>query len=388
LRIAYVSDVIYPYTKGGSEKRIYEFSKRLTNRGHEVHIFCPEHWVKGGMLVKDGVIYHGVNFPSSFLNKGINDKKRSILNSLDFSLNLFRYLLKEKFDIIDCNQSPILHIYPSKLFTKLKKTNFIVTWFEVWTNYWYEYLGPLGMVGRFIEHNVMNSIHPDLFITISEYTKNKLISQGVSESDIQIVPNGVDYNIIQNILSFKEELDVIFVGRLIKAKRLDILIRAIVFLKQKFPKIKIGIVGNGPERLYLNNLVENLDLEQNVLFFGFINDFNKVVSLMKSSKVFVYPSAPEGGGSLSMIEANSCGLPTISTKYGALGTSTEIVRDGFNGLLIEELSPRLMAEKIGMILKDEQLRMKMSKNALIFSKQYDWETITDLLESTYNDLCQ
>jgi hypothetical protein len=60
VKIAYIYDNVYPYCIGGVEKRIWEISKCLINRGHEVHFFCMKYWDGEEVIRKEGIWYHGV----------------------------------------------------------------------------------------------------------------------------------------------------------------------------------------------------------------------------------------------------------------------------------------------------------------------------------------
>src|SRR5437667_5889404 len=93
LKIALVSDAIYPYNKGGKEKRIYEISTRLAKAGHEVHIYCMKWWKgKSNQRIENGVYLHAIS-PLYPLYSG---QRRSIRQALLFSLACFK-LIKEDF---------------------------------------------------------------------------------------------------------------------------------------------------------------------------------------------------------------------------------------------------------------------------------------------------
>lgn len=380
MKIAYIADVIYPFTKGGSEKRIFEVSKILAQRGHEPHVFGIKWWAGESTFERDGVVYHGISRPPSSL---FTKSRRSIKEALYFSSHVPHILLKEHFDIVHCLQSPLLHMYFAKGLSHIRKYALVLEWYEVWADYWSDYIGILGMIGKIVEQNLIKVTRDDKIITISEYTKKRLVSLGAVESNIAVIPNGIDYSLIQKVSPSKDNLDVIFVGRLIKAKNADILIRTIPLLKEYYPEIKVGIVGDGPERASIEQLAKTLCVGKNVTFYGRIHDFPEMISLVKGSKSFVYPAAPEGGGSLSMFEANACGVPTIAIKSGPLGTSAEVIRDGFNGLLVEEASPKSIANKIIELLSNEQLKYVMGVNAKGFSKQFDWAEIVNQVEKFY-----
>lgn len=84
MKIAYVHDVIYPYVKGGAERRVWEVSRRLAGRGHEVHIFGMKHWQGDDLVERDGVFLHGVCPPGSLYVGG----RRSISAAVRFSARL------------------------------------------------------------------------------------------------------------------------------------------------------------------------------------------------------------------------------------------------------------------------------------------------------------
>ncbi len=106
---------------------------------------------------------------------------------------------------------------------------------------------------------------------------------------------------------------------------------------------------------------------------------------MKSARVFVYPAEPEGGWSVTIIEANACGLPTISVRSGPLGNN-EVVIDGHNGLLVADQSAPAIAEKIHLILEDEPLRARLSQNAVNAARDQDWGNVTEKTEKLYCEM--
>lgn len=376
MKIAYVHDAIYPFVKGGAEKRIYELSRRLARRGHEVHVFGMRWWGDEPTKEMEGVHLHGVCKPIPLYSKG----RRSIRAAAIFAKSVLPSLSKERFDVIDCYQAPYLHAFPAKFGALLKGTPLAVTWHEVWRGYWGEYLGSLGVVGRVMERTILLGL-ADKVIAVSEQTRDDLISLGVSADRTSIVPNGIDFDEISKVPPSPEKLDVVYLGRLIKPKNIDVLLRAVAALKKEFPGVMAGIIGDGPERENLEKLAMELNLSKNVKFFGFVEDFRDVTALMKSSKVFVIPSTQEGGASIVTLEANACGLPVVAADH-PLGIDKRLIPTGETGFFVN-LSPESFAEKIQLLLKDGKLRDKMGTSAVKFAQRYDWDKITDLIEKLY-----
>ncbi|MBC7100423.1 glycosyltransferase family 4 protein [Methanothermobacter tenebrarum] len=374
MKIAFIYDCAYPWVKGGAEKRIYEIGKRLAMRGHEVHFFCLKWWEGKNKIQKDGIYYHGVGEKVQLYKNG----KRSINEGLYFGLKILTSF-KGDADIIDCQQSPYFPCFSAKLHSLNKKASFFITWYEIWDDYWFEYFGKKGLFGLLVEKFV--SKIPHIPIAISERIKNDMIKYlGMPENLIKVVPNGVDFHKIRKVAPKDENLDIVYVGRLISHKNVDVLLKAIALLKNRIPDIKCGIIGNGPEKEHLIGLSKKLDISNNVKFFGFIEKDEEVYSYMKSSKIFVLPSTREGFPN-TILEANSCGLPAIIVRHEK-NAGTGVVKEGYNGFIVD-LSPEEIADRISNLLENDLSNLK--RNALEFAKKHDWNIIVNKIEKIYKE---
>jgi len=374
MKIAFVSDAIYPYNKGGKEKRIYEISTRLAKRGHNVHVYCMKWWKeKETHRIENGVHLHAISryYP---LYSG---KRRSIKEALMFAFTCFK-LIREDFDVIEVDHMPYFVLFSTKVVCILKRIKLIASWNEVWgRKYWNEYLGGWGNIAYIIEK--LSVLMPDRIISISEHTTNKLKNDLLSKKDIITISVGVDFEKIKKIHASSEKSDVIFAGRLLSHKNVDVLIKSIAVLNENCPGIKCLIIGDGPEKKNLEALTQKLNLKKNVKFLGFIENHDDVYALMKSSKVFVLPSTREGFG-IVVIEANACGIPviTISHKDNAARDLIEKERNGF----ICQLNEEEIAQRIIRILINSS-GLKMKKVCMDLAKKYDWDKIVDEIEGVY-----
>ena len=105
--IAYVTDVFYPFTKGGAERYFYEISTRLARKGHEIHVFCTKWWDGKGDVEYEGVFLHGVTkYKRLYIGS-----MRWPLQPLSFGLAVIPKITQKRFDIIDCNQTPYFHCF-------------------------------------------------------------------------------------------------------------------------------------------------------------------------------------------------------------------------------------------------------------------------------------
>lgn len=124
MKIANVFDLIYPYSKGGVEKRNWELAVRLTQRGHEVHLFGMKSWEGPDIFVKNGVYLHGVCAPMELYSHG----RRSIKEPIYFAFRVLPALLKERFDIIDCQSAPYFPSFSAKLHSLLRGSCLVISW--------------------------------------------------------------------------------------------------------------------------------------------------------------------------------------------------------------------------------------------------------------------
>lgn len=368
MKIVIVSDRVYPYFKGGGEKRYWDLAKELLKNGHEIHFFTGQ-WPKMKKEeIKEGIYLHGVYEVKNFYVNG----KKSIKESLIYSYKLFPILLKEDFDLIDCEQMPLFSMFPCKLASVVKNKPLILTWHESWGKYWFEYLGKLkGSLGYLIELIVTHL--PSKIISVSEQTTEGLITKlKVSKNKIITIPNAIYFEEFQKIKE-GEKSDLIFAGRMLSHKNVDVLIKAVARLNSK---IKCIIIGDGPEKERLENLVKELGLDKNIIFKGFIENHDDVLSLIKGSKVFVSPSTREGFG-ITLIEANACGIPVVTTNHKD-NASKNLIGKG-NGFVCE-LDEKEFSKKINECLKNSK---NMKQDCLKVAKKYDWKNIIKKFEEVY-----
>ena len=380
LKIAFVYDAVYPWIKGGAEKRIYEIGRRLAERGHEVHWYGIGWWFNKNnkkVIDHDGIVLHSVCNPMPLYVNG----RRSIKEAIHFGGKLLLSIFDEKFDVIDCQEFPYFSCFTAKIHSLLRRTPLVVTWYEVWNDYWFEYLGKKGIFGYLVER--MTAKLPKLIIPISKKIKEDLKMLNVPEEIMKVIPNGVDFYRLRSVKPSNEEFDVIYVGRLISHKNVDVLLKALNIVKKEIKYVRCGIIGDGPEMRNLRTLSKKLDLDDNVKFFGFIESDLEVYTYMSSSKIFVLPSTREGFPN-TILEANSCGLPVIVVGHEK-NAGVGVVKNGYNGYVID-LSPEEMARMIIDLLQNEEELNRLSKNSVEFARIYDWSVIVSKLLDVYKEV--
>jgi glycosyltransferase involved in cell wall biosynthesis len=373
MKIAFVSDAIYPYNEGGKEKRLFEVTTRLAKKGYDINLYCMKWWKGSRNKIENGVHLHAICKYYSLYS----GERRSIGQALMFGMACLK-LIKEDFDIVDVDHMPHFPLFFTKLVCVLKRKIMIATWHEVWgKDYWQEYLGLRGIFGYIVEK--LSVFTSNEIISVSNHTTNKLKNNLKFKKKIYTIPNGNDFKKIQEIKSSRRKSDVIFTGRLLNNKNVDILIKSIQLIKEKIPKIKCLIIGDGPEKKKLETLTQKLNLEKNIKFFGFLENHDDVYALMKSSKVFVLPSTREGFG-IVVIEANACGIPVITVNHKD-NAARDLIEEGKNGFVCQ-LNEEEIAKRIMRILENSSGR-KIKEACMDLAKKYDWDKIVDEIEGVY-----
>ena len=372
MKIALVNDTVYPYSKGGGEKRVWGIGRLLAQRGHEVHWYGMKHWDGEDVIVSEGVYLHGV-CPVQEL---YTDGRRSIKTAIYFACKLLKPLMNERFDIIDCTNAPYFPCLAAKAASAFRRTQLVITYLEAWGDYWYEYLGKKGVFGVLIEK--MTVALSNNAIAISERTKQQLLCLGAKDSSIVVVPVGVDLGEIRQTRASGQRSDIIFVGRLIREKNVHILVEAVSLLRERHPEVRAVIIGDGPEREPLQDLATALGVDDRITFLGFLERHEDVIGHMKSSRVFVLPSVREGFG-IVVIEANACGLPVIVIDHKN-NAACDLVVDGQTGFICS-LDAHHISRKIDGILTGEH--RQMATRYTEHAEDYDLPVIVDMIESVY-----
>lgn len=367
MNIAYIYDAIYPYVNGGVEKRIHELAIRLVGRGHQVHLYGMQFWEAEPTLQKDGIWYHGVSLARPFYTKG----RRSIIQPFYFAYNLGKELRGSDHDLIDCQNFPYIPSFAARWATR--KTPLIITWHEVWGDYWYEYLGSFGIIGKFLEKRAIGLA--DRMIAVSPMTKRALHELG-APGGINCIPNGIDTRAIEAIEPSGERSNIIFAGRLIKEKHPDLILRAMSILREERPDLRAVFIGDGPERERLLEERKRLGLEENVSFTGFLPTWEAVIGMMKASSVFVLPSTREGFG-IAALEAMACGLPVVTINHPQNAVN-DLIKGGCGTSC--PLDPGDLAEAIESALMNTDILGQAGRERAI---AYDWDLIVDRIEEAY-----
>ena len=206
------------------------------------------------------------------------------------------------------------------------------------------------------------------FVAISESSKTDLIERGIPEADIVVSHPGIEPARIAVETAVPRACSVVYVGRLETYKKIDVMLRAMARLGERFPRAEITIIGRGRAQSRLEAQARELGLAERTRFTGFVSDEERD-HLLARARVCVCPSQKEGWG-LTVIESNATGTPVVATDADGLRDS---VRHGETGFLVADDDVEGFARRIGELLEDDDLAVRMSGAALAWSKRFDWD---------------
>ncbi|NTV24021.1 MAG: glycosyltransferase family 4 protein, partial [Nanoarchaeota archaeon] len=242
-------------------------------------------------------------------------------------------------------------IFPSYAASFFKRSKLVITWHEVWDEYW-ETQGFARFPGWTIER--MCARLSSRNIAVSDMTASRLARIG--GKGIHIIPNWVDLETIDKAKPAKRRYDIISTGRHLKSKNFDRLLTVSALLKKTKKDFSALILGEGPGTYELLRLRRKLGLEDCVDILSFCPEKEGLYSYMKASSVFVLLSGLEGF-SLSAMEAMACSLPILTTN-GERNALKELVKG--NGFVCRESEVEI-ASRLSQLLSDSKMREKMGK---------------------------
>ncbi len=226
--------------------------------------------------------------------------------------------------------------------------------------------------------------HADKIVAQSTNTRDNALKYYKPKKEVIIIP--LAFHPVKKPLIKRKELGLASnqfilcsIGRIIKRKALDVVIRAIKLLNNN--KIFFNIMGDGPERKNLEKLADNLNLKKQVKFLGFVEEKEKYANLCIAD-LFVLTSLHEGFGIVYM-EAMFCGLPIICANHGG---QVDFLTDQENALLIEVGDLKACAHAIERFYKEKNLHLKCKKNNIIKVKEFYADNIAKKYLTLFCDL--
>ena len=213
--------------------------------------------------------------------------------------------------------------------------------------------------------------------TVSKSTAAELIEKGFTEKNISIIENSIDINHYCPDNSVSRENDLLlYVGRLKKYKRVDIVFEAMSVLRKQGYPLRFVIAGNGDDLTRLKQRCKELELEARVEFTGFVSE-EKKIELLRRAALFINTSEKEGWG-ITNVEAAACGTVVVANDAPGLRDS---VIDNQTGMLYKENNTESLASTIKNLIDDKELTKKFGERGRLWAATFSWDASAQRIEN-------
>ncbi|HZX13257.1 MAG TPA: glycosyltransferase [Thermodesulfobacteriota bacterium] len=231
--------------------------------------------------------------------------------------------------------------------------------------------------------------HGDLFLPIVDFWKEKLVDMDCSKDKIVVHRIGINVDEFK----FKERklgcdgVKIITIARLAEKKGLEYSIKAVANLIRTNLGLKIEyiIIGEGPLRKNLENLLLEEGMNNNIKLLGRMNQ-SEIKYYMDDADIFILSSVTALDGDTEgtptvLMEAQACGLPVVSTRHSGI---PEVVLDGKSGFLVPERDVDALSEKLDYLIRNPELWLEMGRYGRKFvEERYDIQKLNQRLVKIY-----
>jgi glycosyltransferase involved in cell wall biosynthesis len=378
LRIAMFTNNYYPFI-GGVPISIERLSSALRNLGHHAVIFAPEYKAQNDSA-QDNVI-------RCKLLVCLKTKLFDFHIANIFSRTIEREFVRQNFDIVHVHHPFWMGTKGLSLARKYgipavityhTRFDMYHHYMPVFKRYFKKYLSH-----RIVLHFAQNC---DMVFAPAESSAEYLKELGVTKP-IEIMPTGAELMLGGNAPNLRQaytprgELLLCSVSRLAREKNIFFLLEGIKYIKSygKTP-FKCVIIGDGPERDEIEKFIKDENLSDTVILTGTVEP-GGVGKFYFASDIFVYASKSETQG-MVLIEAMAGRCPVVAVTSGGVD---DVVTNGFNGYKTAE-STQEWAQKVMLLMDNEDLRAEMSANAQCYAGKFSTENVALQAVKAYNNV--
>jgi glycosyltransferase involved in cell wall biosynthesis len=343
-RIAVIYDCLFPYTVGGGERWYRRLAEGLADAGAEVTYVTRRQWEDPPEI--SGVEVVAV---SGFSELYDDQGKRRLSPTLRFGGGLLWWLIRNRraFDVVQIACFPYWSVLAVRLALAGTRILIVVDWFEIWSQrFWRTYAGPVvGRVGYLVQRCCL-ALSPTI-IVLSATNAERLRSMG--RSDLPVVLAGFLPSQVPGstktlaVVAQMQPPYVLFAGRHIHDKGVDLLPQAFADTRRMQPDIRFVIAGDGPLRSDIIRECSELGLTPAVDIPGSVLD-EELDRLIAEATCVVVPSRREGYG-LMAVEAMGKGTPVVTTAFEE-NLAVANIDPGRNGFIVSPPTPGGIATAI------------------------------------------
>jgi glycosyltransferase involved in cell wall biosynthesis len=326
---------------GGAERWYRALAERFAARGYEVTYLTLRQWNADNAPAIAGVTVVPVG-PVMPLYVG---ERRRIWPPVRFGIGVFAHFVRKgrHYDHVHTASFPFFSLLALGAARLWCRFSLDVDWFEVWTaSYWREYLGRLGPIGAGVQ--ALCAKIPQRAFVFSSLHGNRLAGLGRQFVHLTGAYTGGP----KPSCAPSSVPTLLYAGRLVAPKRVDLLLDAFALLHVNHPDIRLNIFGDGPDRDALTAQARTLGLENVVTFAGFVSEA-ELERAMGEALAIVQPSEREGYG-LVVVEASARSIPTVVVEAPD-NAAIELVSPCENGLVAKS-DPESLAEALLAMVGD------------------------------------
>lgn len=369
MKILAITPYFYP-EGSGLENYAFQIYKELVKNGHQV---------TGISLSKKNLLEKVEGL------KVIRKKYGFVVSNTPVRLRLLfdilRILKTQEFDLIHAHTPVPYAADMAALASKIKKIPLIITYHASSLTKGMPIIDLIAKAYQFFEYFTLRRAAK--IVAVASNTKEGIL--GKWKSKTEVITPGVDlktYYRLHNSSRVKNK--ILFAGSLEKSahwKGVDVLLKAVSEVKKESEDIKLNIAGAGSSIEHYQKMARELNIENNVFFLGRL-DSHKLCIEYQTSMAVIVPTINEAEGCPTvMFEAGACGTPIVASRIAGI---PDIIKDGFNGLLVNPNDPVELKDAIIRILKDERLGQTLGNNGYKLVKgKYTWDKIADKYAQLY-----
>ena len=369
MKIAMVSP--YDFTwPGGVTAHVSQLARELGRSGHEVQVLAP-HTPSRECLDADLLVPLGRSVP---LPSGGSIARVSL--SWWLYPKVRALLKKEQFDIVHLHE-PMAPILPLCVLEFSNSVNIGTFHASYARQHLYRFTSP-------ITKRWQARLHGNIAVSPAarRYVNNTF------PGDYEIIPNGVDFNHFSSVAApypkYQDgKLNILFVGRLEKRKGLRYLLEAYGKLKWENPNIRLIVVGPGNPDKESYRILSSHNL-QDVEFVGRVS-YDELPRYYASADIFCSPATGAESFGIVLLEAMAAGKPVIASDIEGFRS---VMTDGEQGLLVPKKDSDALANALGTLANDLELRQKLGANGSQTAEGYRWEVVSKRVENYYNTCLQ
>lgn len=300
---------------------------------------------------------------------------------------IHRFIASGRFDLV---QSNLLHAdlwlaLVKKLFTPRLKLILLRHGYS--DSYQARYGFDPGHVGldRFALVTRFAAAEADSVVAISNGLGALLTESGLVPRDkLRVIPYGFRFDQAVSELppggARHGSPQLVMVGRLVAVKQHALVLRTLPALAERFPGLKLVIVGSGPEEAALRRLAEELGVAERIVWTGFVRNIH---DYLRDSDVMVFASRAEGFGAVTL-EAWFNRIPVVAFDVAA---QNEIITHRRNGLLVPPFDVTALGEALGELLGDEALRRRLGEDGrATFDSDYTLDVMARRTVALYREV--